>query len=397
MIDSFKKAILEVGLKLGARLKRILREDQEKSKIIRLETEKTSKGNVLISYLTEPFLNNNEHLIYAHTSFLETKLIAQTFLNIGYCVDVIHHKNNRFIPQKDYSFFIDTSSNLERVGPLLSDNCIKILHIIWAHWMFHNYAEYKRHLELKQRRGVALSPVRQMSPRRAIEIADYATIMGNDFTAGTYAYSGKTIYRIPQAVSVNYPFLERTYEACKNNYLWFGGYGAVHKGLDLVLEVFAGLPDYHLYVCGTTHEEKAFKREYHNELFKSPNIHTIGWVDIRSDPFIDIASKCIGMIHPSCSEGGTHSVLTCMHAGLIPIVSYESGVDVFDFGVILKDCSIDKIRSAVHMVSSFPAEKLKSMSRKAWQYTRANHTRERFAEEYSNAVNEIIEKHFSQK
>ena len=35
----------------------------------------------------------------------------------------------------------------------------------------------------------------------------------------------------------------------------------VHKGLDLVLEAFAGMPEYHLTVCGPVAKEKDFERE----------------------------------------------------------------------------------------------------------------------------------------
>jgi glycosyltransferase involved in cell wall biosynthesis len=83
-----------------------------------------------------------------------------------------------------------------------------------------------------------------------------------------------------------------------------------------------------------------------------------------------------------------------MHAGIVPIVSYESSVDVNDeYGVLLKTCSINEIQDAVRTAAKFPAAKLKSMSRKAWEFVRANHTRERFAEEYRKAILNLMELH----
>ena len=81
--------------------------------------------------------------------------------------------------------------------------------------------------------------------------------------------------------------------------------------------------------------------------------------------------------------------MTCLQAGLIPVVSYESGIDVNDFGVILKDCSIDEIINSIKAVSKLPAEKLKRMSRKAWEFARANHTLENYAEEYLKVIEKI--------
>ena len=115
----------------------------------------------------------------------------------------------------------------------------------------------------------------------------------------------------------------------------------------------------------------------------------IGWVDVSSSLFTDITDKCVGVIYPSCSEGGGGSVINCMHAGLIPIVSYESSVDIDDFGIYLNNCSVEEIKRSVRMVSNQSAEKLKKMSRKAWDFARTNHTRDRFAKEYRKVIEKL--------
>jgi hypothetical protein len=74
--------------------------------------------------------------------------------------------------------------------------------------------------------------------------------------------------------------------------------------------------------------------------------------------------------------------VTCMHAGLIPILSYESGVDVDDFGFLLQGSSVASIRDSIRMVASLSAQELKDRARRAWEFARTNHTREKFTEEY---------------
>ena len=93
------------------------------------------------------------------------------------------------------------------------------------------------------------------------------------------------------------------------------------------------------------------------------------------------------------------SCSTCMHAGLIPIVSYESSVDVLnDFGIVMRACSIEEIKDAIYRISSLPVQKLKLMSRRAWEFARTNHTKERFAQEYRKVITQIImESHMNQK
>jgi hypothetical protein len=57
---------------------------------------------------------------------------------------------------------------------------------------------------------------------------------------------------------------------------------------------------------------------------------------------------------------------------------------------MLQTCTIDEIRDAVRLVSSLPAQEIKRMAVAAWEFARANHTRERFAEEYRKVISQIM-------
>jgi len=162
------------------------------------------------------------------------------------------------------------------------------------------------------------------------------------------------------------------------------------QGLDLVLEAFSEMPDCHLTVCGPVNEEQDFQRLYYRELYETPNIHTVGWVDVADAAFHSIVERCIGVVYPWISERGGVSVMTCMHAGLIPIVSYESSVDTEKFGFVLKKCNIDEIKRTPREIINLPVRKLEERAKKAWLFARANHTRQRFAEEYKKFCLEIL-------
>jgi len=130
---------------------------------------------------------------------------------------------------------------------------------------------------------------------------------------------------------------------------------------------------------------------YNQELYHTPNIHTFGWINIDSPDFINLAAQCVGLVYPSCSEGSAGAVITCLHAGLIPIISYESGVDVNnDVGVILNNCSIQEIKEAVCRIARLSAQELKQRSRKAWEFARANHTIGNFEEEYRKMIEKLM-------
>jgi glycosyltransferase involved in cell wall biosynthesis len=369
------------------RIKHLLNRD-----IISLSPGKKSNKNVLLSYITFPFTVKPDHpFFFSHTNLWECQQIATTWQNHGYNVDIIDWDNPWFFPKKDYSVFIDIHANMERIAPHLMKDCKKILHITGAHWQYQNAAEQKRVSDLEMRRGIRLAPQRQVSPSRGIEYADCATILGNSFTEETFAFAKKPLYPIPISTTVQYPALEKNFNKIRKNFLWFGGTGMVHKGLDLVLEVFCQLPEYQLTVCGPVHKEPDFERAYDRELYHTKNIRTVGFTDIRSMQFLDIIKNTTALIYPSCSEGGGGSVITCMHAGLIPIVSVESSVDIEeDFGILLKNCSLDEIRDSVKSLSQKSDAELQHMSNSVWQYARANHTREKFAEEYEIFVQKNI-------
>jgi glycosyltransferase involved in cell wall biosynthesis len=361
-------------------------------KVISLSPEGVPQGDVLVSHLIQPFLSKTDQPFFrSHTRYWEALQIVKTFQELGYHVDIINFNNNTFVPQRNYTFYVDNRFNFERLTPLLNKECIKILHGETAHILFHNAAESQRLLELYHRRGTTLRARRWESPNKASEYADYITVFGNEFTLKTYQHSNKPIYLLPISTTVLLPWPEnKNIDACRKRFLWFASGGMVHKGLDLVLEAFAKTPEYHLTVCGPVQKEKDFAQAFYKELYETPNIHTYGWIDTESKDFQEIANNCVALVYPSCSEGQSGAVVECLHAGLIPIISYESGVDVHDFGRILKTSAIEEIRNAVQLVSSLPTPELRRMSRAAWEYARANHTRARFEEEYRKVITQIM-------
>jgi glycosyltransferase involved in cell wall biosynthesis len=370
------------------------RRDAPLRRVISLKPRGAVVGDILVSYRIDPFLVAPEEVSTAHPIHWISLQMAQTFLELGYAVDVVNDKNSSFIPRKNYVACVAGRWNLERLRAVLGDRCLYIMHADTAHILYHNSAECRRLLELQQRRGVVLSPRRLETPTLAIEHADCAVIHGNEFTLGTYKYAKKPLYAVPTPALALYPLPEhKDLDGCRRRFLWLASRAMVHKGLDLVLDAFAELPDYHLVVCGPVHREADFESAYRKELHESPNVTTVGWIDMSSRRFAEIASNSLALLYPSCSEGQAGAVTTCLQAGLIPIVSYQSGVDVHDFGLTLTHCTVTEIRDAVRHLSNLPTHRLAEMTRKAWQCARASFTREAFAARYRDVVVQILASH----
>ena len=366
-----------------------------KGGVVSLEPKKPLRGKILLSYTTLPFLGK-KRVLGGHTNQWECIEIANSFLEKGYAVDVIDSTNNTFEPKHDYSYFIDVHSNLDRIAPLLNSDCIKILHATTSHWVFQNYAEYERLLALQKRRGVSLLPRRQLPPSQSVEIADEITLLGNEITETTYSYVKKSLTRIPLSTTHEFPSpKDKDFEKAQKSFLWLGGVGMVHKGLDLVLEAFASMPEYNLIICGKVKNESDFTTVYHKELFGLSNIKVVGLVDPGSQSFEEIRQSTIALLYPSCSEGQAGSVVTCMHAGLIPVVSIHSGVDVHEFGTILKENSVEEVKEAVRTLASSSTDEIRQRSIASWEYARKHHTKEIFGVEYRKFVEYLEKKYHS--
>ena len=118
----------------------------------------------------------------------------------------------------------------------------------------------------------------------------------------------------------------------------------------------------------TRSAEKDFTECYKKELYETPNIKLMGRIDVRGEQFKKIVNDSVGLIYPSCSEGQTGGVITGLHAGLIPIITRQSGVDAEPFGIELKTASVEEITDAVKRIVALTDDELRSRSLAVWHY-----------------------------
>lgn len=338
------------------------------------------KGDVLMCYFTAPFLVPGGKWLGGHTNYWEACTIAEEFTGRGYDVDVVDFDNAAFLPKKPYSFIIDAHGNLERFAPLLPKTCVKVLLTMTSHWLFNNTEEYKRLHDIFLRRGEIFFPERLLSPTRAERYADYVTY-GTDHKLSTYNLPrGTKTFFIPISTTYTFPAPDKEYSSARNGFVWLGGAGVIHKGLDLLVESFAQTPSCTLEICGK-HKEPLFETTYEKELAQD-NIHGHGMVDLGSDTFKKIREKSAFIISVSCAEGHSGAVIVGMHAGLIPIVNKESGIDTQDFGFTLPDSSPLSIEKMIRECAALPPSELAVRAKKAWEYANAHHTREIFSSRF---------------
>lgn len=179
---------------------------------------------------------------------------------------------------------------------------------------------------------------------------------------------------------------KKNHHQTRKNFVWFGSSGAIHKGLDILIDVFRGLPDLKLDIYGATPVEM--------RAFDLPaNVHDCGFVNVRSDEFIEnVVKKHSFVVSISCSEAFQSSVSTCMAHGLIPVVTPETGFDDVPGSIMCDDYHVDYIANVLSKASQMPENRLVRLEKQIYEYTRTNFSVDFVDKEFCTIMNKLLER-----
>lgn len=361
------------------------------SKEIYVNVNRTKyEKNCLLLYISAPF--KERRLSNIHQNLWQAKELARTISDFGYNVDVIDYDAKKVKFNKKYDLVVDIHPRSTNVyNGFLIENSIKIAYITGSNPEFSNSAEQGRIEDLFRRRGVRVLERRRVPllEKDVLESFDAMFFIGNEYNLNSF--SGYNLRRVFFIKNTGYDFLYKEGFSKKSpaNFLFLASSGQVHKGLDLLLEVFANKKHLNLFVLSLYEKEEDFCQVYKKELFNSPNIHPMGFVDIDSKDFQSIIQKCSYILMPSCSEGISGSVLTAMSAGLIPIVSRECGFEDYDVNH-LKDCSLESLSSTIDIFSRKSLEWIEMESRRTIGIVRSRYSEKNYRESITAALRETL-------
>lgn len=348
----------------------------------------------LVSYITAPFRlwpDDPRNMEFSNIGI--GRSIVYALNELGYVVDVVEYSDRKFVPHREYDLFIGhAGQNFETIAKRLKTETTRIYFSTGPYWKFSNDQEITRVIALRQRRNVGypFERIIKASEEWANKNADAIICLGNDHARQSYD-------RFPAVFNLNnasyydshYDYLKKDFASARHNFLFFSGPGNVHKGLDLLLEVFPGL-DAHLYICQCINP--VFHRIYRRELESTANVHLVGEVPFRSSQFYELAERCAFVINPSCAEGQPGGVVECMHQGLIPVVSKESNIETSDYGFVLETCSIPEIAKAIRDLSGSPPERCAEISRKIRMVTMEKFSATFFVQNLKKIIQEAVGK-----
>lgn len=346
--------------------------------------------NCLLLYLKEPFLQKEISII--HQNRWQIKEIARIIDSIGYNVDVVNYNDRIVWLSHQYDAVFDICVKDHPVyEKALKPGAKKIVYFTGSESVFANNAELTRIENLYQRRGVRLQPRRQAPLiSKKVEEFDEAIIIGNDFNLATYCnFDLPQVFKVPNTGYDLNPIFDRSRKKA-TSFFYFGSSGCVHKGLDLLLDIFSepGFPC-KLYVCGNVKAETDFCSAYEKELYHTDNIRLIGFINVLGHEFRNIYDECAFTIMPSCSEARAGSVVTCMSAGVIPICSRECGFEE-DEVITLEDCTLSTIRDTILRASQKDMGWLEKESGRMIELSKTKYSPEAFSREMKKALQAIL-------
>lgn len=359
-----------------------------------------AKGNVLISYMKDSaLLNDDDVRLKYHTNRWENREIARIFYELGYNVDCIDF-NCSFYPRKKYDIMFALCGRFDEFKNCLNPSALKILYLTGSYGKYNNSREKERMVYLEQRQGVRLSleRVADENSDTRLDAADVCLLVGNEHTLKTYP---KRFQNKINLINLTGSLLSMVktpseYYPKEKEFLWMGGAGPVHKGLDLLLDIFAKHPEWTLHVMSKINSKSQFFKLYKKELTQLPNIHFHGLVMPSSEKFEKIVSRCFAYINPSCAEATSTATVTAMSVGLYPIISYDNGFTLpKGCGTYLDKCSLEEIETAIDELWHKDKSDVCEQISKVHQMTLKDFSRENFHQNMSKLLSEEIQRHFS--
>lgn len=312
----------------------------------------TSDGGrtALLVYLAAPFLKSEDWMQSQarHSNVVHCYQIARLLAGRGYVVDAAHYKLESLPTGRSYDCIIGLGPLCRSIAARHSASTKKIYIATGPLPEVARANQADRLAEVARRHGCRL-PARPIGdvPIDQFGAFDLVACFGNRFVAEAYQRHGLRVEPFNNTAIREFRPLAQSFDKAKNRFMYFASGGQVLKGLDLLLDAFESRPDLELCVCGRFAAEARFVKCFERQLFHLPNVQAVGELSVGSPQFLEVAGACAYVILPSCAEGSVGTVVDCMHAGLVPVLTPECGIDLGDYGYPIAAPTLPAVQQAL--------------------------------------------------
>lgn len=347
---------------------------------------------ILLCYLSQCFEPAHYHI--SHSNVQGVLSMVNVFIKLDFCIDVCYcndEKAYNLLQDENYDYIFGFGKTFDK----LTQKNKKATAILIVTENDPNVVEtkYKERIKYFRERHPKWN-VNRFKPRNNFYFKEtfrkynIAIIMTSSYNINKFIKPFQKTYQINVNGLYNKSFSLinklAVLPSTKNKFLWFGSLGLLHKGLDILIDVFELLPDFTLDIYGAV--------DYELKAIKSipSNVHIMGRINVLSDEFIRVAESHRYVISASCSEGMNTGIITCMLHGLIPIVTRETGIETQESVIEINSIKVEELAEQLKEVSNIDYNQIFMQSKNIYEYAQSTFTLENFTNRFEGIVKDII-------
>ena len=362
------------------------------SQPIKNVNQKKFNKKALLSYSIYPFKNKYKGV--SHPNSIESYKLNKILDELGYIVDIYNNIYDGKIKYENYDLIIGEGlpiSNyfLENRGKVIKT----VYYATGSHPIFNNTRSLERLIEFYGKSKKWMEKSSRIVDNKwflGSSLSDDYIIIGNQITQNSFKQytDNKPIY------TINPPFYQKVKDISldrkiKNKFLWFGSYGLLHKGLDVVIETFLNRKDLELHICGYLDGERDFIEVYKDQLLTAENIIMHGFISVEGPVFRELMETCSFVILTSVAEGLATAVVTAMgNGGLIPVVTKETGIDI-SLAIPVINNDIESLNQALDLAVELTDAEIMEKSKNNLEFVQNNFSEQCFEENLRNILYKI--------
>lgn len=348
-----------------------------------------TQQRVLLCYLDYVASNIRLFKNATHTNFAELDMLIKALINKNAVLDICSFEAegiDEIIERRKYDYVIGFG-NVFRKAAALHSEAKKILYVTENPYHISKQAELERieYYEERTGRKTGFARTGRSYLDEDLKLADGIICLGEK---RHLEHLGVPVFHVTPTGLHNSEYEFAWKRKNKNKFLVFASNGIVHKGIDILIEVFKRHPEWELYLCGAG-MEKSLKKYHIGGL--TENIHLCGYINTQSRAFIELVDVCTFVLLPSCSEACATSLLSCMRHGLIPVTTRNNGMEQYEeYCYFFDGFRIEEIERKLISMQSAPMNDWEKRAYAIWEFSNKEFTLRRFYDDMTNVLNQLM-------
>jgi hypothetical protein len=303
---------------------------------------------------------------------------------LGYNVYVRHYEYSGEIPNYNFQIIFGHPPLIEQAAKQFP-KAIMVMYATGCLYTHQNKQEIEITNAINKRYGFSIPYVRLVKPYNCHITSNKILLIGSKYTIETFPadthFKITTIHQSSQAIRT----INSICYSNENEFLFIGSGGNLLKGVSLLVDYFSIHPTKTIHIIGPIEE---YLDSIRGTL--TPNIILHGWLDINSDKYLSIISRCNFIIYPSGSEGTPGAVINAMYNGIIPIVTRWAAFDeISDYGFLMEGWDVKSIEVGINWADSLNKGGVLSRKIKCAHFARQTYNIEKFSEEFEKFFRNI--------